>query len=45
MTQVIIGVDPHKLLATIEVVDADGHLPWGGRFAADRPVTQRCGDT
>jgi transposase len=33
---VIIGVDPQKLSATIEVVDADGRLLGGGRFATDR---------
>jgi hypothetical protein len=33
---VIIGVDPHKLSATIEVVDAGGRLLGGGRFATDR---------
>jgi transposase len=36
MTGVIIGVDPHKLSATIEVVDKAGHLLGGGRFATDK---------
>jgi transposase len=36
MTGVIIGVDPHKLSATIEVVDHHGHLLGSGRFATDK---------
>jgi transposase len=36
MEQVIIGVDPHKLLATIEVVDQDERLLGSGRFTTDR---------
>jgi transposase len=36
MEQVIIGVDPHKLSATIEVVDAHERLLGSGRFATDR---------
>lgn len=36
MAQVIIGVDPHKLSATIEVVDTNGHPLGGGRFATDK---------
>ena len=36
MQQVIIGVDPHKLSATIEVVDKNGGLLGGGRFATDK---------
>ena len=36
MTGVIIGVDPHKLSATIEVVDSHGKLLGSGRFATDR---------
>jgi transposase len=36
MNQVIIGVDPHKLSATIEVVDCDEQLLGSGRFATDR---------
>jgi len=35
MKQVIIGVDPHKLSATIEVVDAHEQLLGSGRFATD----------
>ena len=35
MNQVIIGVDPHKLSATIEVVDCDEQLMGSGRFATD----------
>jgi transposase len=34
--QVIIGVDPHKLSATIEVVDRDERLLGSGRFATDQ---------
>jgi transposase len=45
MTGVIIGVDPHKLSATIEVVDGRGELLGGGRFTTDKPATQRCGPT
>ena len=36
MEQVIIGVDPHKLSATIEVVDGNERLLGSGRFATDR---------
>ena len=36
MTGVIIGVDPHKLSATIEVVDHQGHLLGSGRFTTDK---------
>jgi transposase len=36
MTGVIIGVDPHKLSATIEVVDHHGHLLGSGRYTTDR---------
>ena len=36
MEQVIIGVDPHKLSATIEVVDKQEHLLGSGRFATDQ---------
>ena len=36
MEQVIIGVDPHKLSATIEVVDAHEQLLGSGRFATDK---------
>jgi transposase len=34
--RVVIGVDPHKLSATIEVVDQREHLLARGRFATDR---------
>ncbi len=34
--QVIIGVDPHKLSATIEVVDERERLLGSGRFTTDR---------
>jgi transposase len=34
--RVVIGVDPHKLSATIEVVDEREHLLARGRFATDR---------
>ena len=33
---VIIGVDPHKLSATIEVVDEREQLLGSGRFTTDR---------
>src|SRR6188508_1927697 len=36
MEQVIIGVDPHKLSATIEVVDHQETLLGSGRFRTDR---------
>lgn len=36
MNQVIIGVDPHKLSATIEVVDRDEQLLGSGRFTTDK---------
>ncbi|MEO5708718.1 MAG: IS110 family transposase [Nocardioidaceae bacterium] len=36
MNQVIIGVDPHKLSATIEVVDRDERMLGSGRFATDK---------
>jgi hypothetical protein len=36
MQQVIIGVDPHKLSATIEVVDAQETMLGSGRFTTDQ---------
>ncbi len=36
MKQIVIGVDPHKLSATIEVVDGQERLLGSGRFATDR---------
>jgi transposase len=36
MTKVIIGVDPHKLSATIEVVDRHERLLGSGRFRTDQ---------
>src|SRR3954452_13163621 len=36
MEQVIIGVDPHKLSATIEVVDEHERVLGSGRFSTDR---------
>ena len=36
MEQVIIGVDPHKLSATIEVVDHLEQMLGSGRFTTDR---------
>jgi transposase len=36
MAKVFIGVDAHKLSATIEVVDKSGHLLGGGQFATDK---------
>jgi transposase len=36
MEQVITGVDPHKLSATIEVVDVHGRLLGSGRYTTDK---------
>ncbi len=36
MAKVIIGVDPHKMSATIEVVDTRGRLLGTGRFTTDK---------
>ncbi len=36
MKQVIIGVDPHKVSATIEVVDRHEKLLGSGRFSTDQ---------
>lgn len=36
MEHVIIGVDPHKISATIEVVDQHEQLLGAGRFTTDR---------
>src|SRR6478736_3982436 len=36
MQRVVIGVDPHKLSATIEVVDANERFLGSGRFTTDR---------
>jgi hypothetical protein len=36
VTAVVIGVDPHKLSATIEVVDERERVLGGGRFGTDR---------
>ena len=36
MTKVIIGVDPHKLSATIEIVDSYETLLGSGRFSTDQ---------
>lgn len=36
MEHVIIGVDPHKLSATMEVIDRDERLLGAGRFTTDR---------
>jgi transposase len=36
MDRVVIGVDPHKLSVTIEVVDQRENLLGGGRFATDK---------
>jgi transposase len=36
MTRVIIGVDPRKLSATIEVVDRHERLLGSGRFGTDQ---------
>jgi transposase len=37
MAKVIIGVHPHKLSATIEVVDSHEKLLGAGRFRTDQP--------
>ncbi len=42
MEQVIIGVDPHKLSATIEVLDGHEHVLGKGRFAPTRSAIARC---
>ena len=39
--RVVIGMDPHKRSATIEVMSADEVIHGGGRFATDR----ECGPT
>lgn len=36
MNQIIIGVDPHKLSATIEVVDERENFLGSGRFSTDQ---------
>ena len=36
MAEVIIGVDPHKLSATIEIVDRQERLVATGRFGTDQ---------
>jgi hypothetical protein len=36
MSQVIIGVDPHKRSATIEIINEREQAVGGGRFATDR---------
>jgi hypothetical protein len=36
MQRVVIGVDPHKLSATIEVVDQRENLLGSGRFTTDK---------
>jgi transposase len=35
MNAVVIGMDPHKRSATIEVMDADETVLGGGRYATD----------
>lgn len=42
MTKVIIGVDPHKLSATIEVVDRHENCSDRVGSALTRPATPRC---
>lgn len=44
MDQVIIGVDPHKLSATIEVVDQYERVLGGGRFTTDRAIRAAIGE-
>jgi hypothetical protein len=34
--RVVIGMDPHKCSATIEVMSADETIDGGGRFGTDR---------
>ncbi|WP_211659252.1 IS110 family transposase [Phytoactinopolyspora halophila] len=36
MQQIIVGVDPHKLSATIEVIDQHEKVLGSGRFATDK---------
>jgi transposase len=36
VTAVVIGVDPHKLAATTEVLDEREKVLGGGRFGTDR---------
>ena len=36
MKKIVIGVDPHKLSATIEVVDQRENLLGSGRFTTDK---------
>jgi transposase len=36
MEKIVIGVDPHKLSATIEVVDHHERVLASGRFATDK---------
>ncbi len=38
MEQIIIGVDPHKLSATVEVVDDLERFLGSGRFSTDQAV-------
>ena len=45
MEQVIIGVDPHKLSATIEVVDQHEQLLGSGGSPPTGPATPRCAPT
>ena len=45
MEQVIIGVDPHKLSATIEVVDGTSGCSALAGSPPTRPATPRCGST
>jgi transposase len=37
VSRVVIGVDPHKLSATTEVLDGREKVLGGGRFGTDRP--------
>ena len=45
MAKVVIGVDPHKLSATIEVVDEQEKVLATGGSAPTRPATRRCART
>jgi hypothetical protein len=40
MERIVIGVDPHKLSATIEVVDRHENVLASGRFATDKAGEQ-----
>ena len=41
MSAVVIGMDPHKRSATIEVMDSDEAVLGGGRYGTDVPCGAR----